>query len=540
MGYRQMGGAVAASLFTISAVVAPAFQQGTFVEAAAKAKLNKTELTLVVGEASKVKLKNAKAVKYESTNTKIATVNKSGKVKGKKAGTATIYVYDENGNVYKCKVTVNKKNQASAKDYGDVDLGGMEIIIRDWWHPGLDSDYVQEPENEYDVAREKYLQDMMDKYNFKIVEAGLDDWGGASSNFKDYVNNGGDDKNYIFTLHDDEVLKESISSGLMYDVSTLDCLDFSSEKFSGNKIHEKYSLGSNIYGFFGGYSEPRTGVYFNKQVLRSAGIDPDSLYDAQKNGTWTWDMFDKLMDKCQRDIDGDGDLDIFGLTLNKTIMLDMAVMSNGGAYVGKDKKGKFTYELESEATLEALQWCVDIFAKYNDHVPVDAQWDYYMQEWKDGKAAFMVDQEYMNSDVGQFEYTDFDTGFVMFPKGPREKDYATLFANNVYTIPACYDAERAWKIAFAWNIYTDPVPGYEDYNGYIETAKQGNFDRRTLEETLPMMFESKRGRVLYNEVIPGIAVGSDLTWNISADTDLAVLIDGCRDNWKKAIKNVNK
>lgn len=167
MGYRQVGGAFAASLFAITTVAAPALQQETIVEAATKAKLNKTEITLVVGEASKVKLKNAKAVKYESSNSKIATVNKSGKIKGKKAGTATISVYDEKGNVYKCKVTVNKKKQATSKDYGDIDLGGMEIVIRDWWHPTLDSDYTFEPENEYEAAREQYRQEMMEKYNFK-------------------------------------------------------------------------------------------------------------------------------------------------------------------------------------------------------------------------------------------------------------------------------------------------------------------------------------------------------------------------------------
>lgn len=538
MGYKQVGGAFAASVFAISAVIAPAFQSETMVEAATKVKLNKTECSLTVGESAKLKLKGGKAVKFESSNTKIATVNKSGKVKAKKAGTVTISVYDEKNKVYKCKVTVTKKTKTGTKDYGNIDLGGMEIIIRDWWSPSLDSDYVQEPSNDYEVARNKYQKEMMEKYNFTIREASISDWGAASTDFVDYVTNGGDDVNYIFTLHTDEITSNAMASGLMYDLSTLDCLDFSSEKFARNKLHEQYSVGSSIYAFFPGYSEPRTGVFFNKQVLRNAGIDPDSIYEAQKNGTWTWDKFEEIMEKCQRDLDGDGVNDIYGMTLNESVMTDMAVLSNGGAYIGKNKKGQYTYELESPETLEALQWCVDMYSKFDDHDPDNVNWDYYQDEWSEGKVAFLIEQEYIGVRGNLFEFTDFDMGFVMFPKGPKAKDYVSLFSNNVYTIPACYDADRAWKIAFAWNVYTNPAPGYEDFSGYLLNAENGNFDTRALEETIPMMSESKRGVVTYDLMV-GISTGPELTWSIAPNADVASIIDGCRDSWKKAIKEAN-
>ena len=43
---------------------------------------------------------------YKSSNTKIATVNKNGTIKGKKKGTCYIYVYTVNGLMKKVKVTV--------------------------------------------------------------------------------------------------------------------------------------------------------------------------------------------------------------------------------------------------------------------------------------------------------------------------------------------------------------------------------------------------------------------------------------------------
>ena len=71
-------------------------------------------------------------------------------------------------------------------------------------------------------------------------------------------------------------------------------------------------------------------------------------------------MFEKLMAKCQKDLDGDGVDDVYGMTLNESIMPGIAVASNGGTFIGKDKKGKFTYELESAETIEALKWCVEM------------------------------------------------------------------------------------------------------------------------------------------------------------------------------------
>lgn len=540
MGFKQVGGALAASVFTISAVVVPAFQAETMVEAATKVKLNIQECNLEVGKATKLKLKGAKAVKFESSDSKIATVSKSGKIKAKKAGTATITVYDENGKIYKCKVTVVKKGKTGERDYSNIDLGGMEIIIRDWWHPTLDGDYTIEPSNDYEEAVEKYRQDMMKKYNFTIREARISDWGTANTDFADYVSGGGDKNNYVFCLHIDESVADSMQKGYMYDLATLDCLDFNEDKFTRNKIHEKFSSGSSIYAFYPGYTEPRDGVFFNKQILRNAGIDPDSIYEAQKNGTWTWDMFERIMEKCQKDIDGDGKDDIYGLTCNEINMTSIAVLSNNGAYVGKDKKGAYTYELESAETVKALKWCVEMYSKYDNHDPQNASWDYYKEEWLKGKAAFLVDQEYVATPGNTFEYTDFDTGFVMFPKGPDAKDYSTVFSDNLYAIPSCYDPEKAWKIAFAWNLYTDPVSGYEDFNPSINNAYLGNFDQRTLTETLPMMSDPKRGKVTYHELINGINIGPMLTWQIGPDIDVDDVIEASRKELKDAIKKANK
>ena len=83
-------------------------------------KVTKSKLTVKVGKTAKVKAnvtlvdKNKKHIpkshapkfRYRTSNKKIATVDKNGKIKGIKKGTCTIYVYAINGKMKKVKVTV--------------------------------------------------------------------------------------------------------------------------------------------------------------------------------------------------------------------------------------------------------------------------------------------------------------------------------------------------------------------------------------------------------------------------------------------------
>ena len=89
--------------------------QGGKYGVAKSVKLNKSKATIKKGKTFKIKASEVKKDKtirkhrgicYESSNTKIATVDSKGKIKAKKKGKCTVYVYAQNG-VYKTvKVTV--------------------------------------------------------------------------------------------------------------------------------------------------------------------------------------------------------------------------------------------------------------------------------------------------------------------------------------------------------------------------------------------------------------------------------------------------
>lgn len=82
------------------------FAFGMAVPAEAKTDKNVTTMLMSAGQSLTPKLKNAKKVTWKSSDKKIASVSKKGKIKAKKAGTATVTAKIKNRS-YKYNVTVS-------------------------------------------------------------------------------------------------------------------------------------------------------------------------------------------------------------------------------------------------------------------------------------------------------------------------------------------------------------------------------------------------------------------------------------------------
>ena len=413
-------------------------------------------------------------------------------------------------------------------DGNTIDLGGIEVIIRDWWSPAEPA----EPKNAYEEARQEYIDWIQDTYNFTIKQVGISSWSSTPADFADYAQTGGNEY-YLFVLRQGGELVSAMNSNLMYDLSTLDCLDFSEAKWGGG-VHKMFSKGTAIYGMSAETPEPRGGLYFNKRILNDAGINPQTIYDLQENMEWTWAKFEEILETINADTDNDGVTDRFGLACVNQDFFEEAVYSNGGEYIGKDENGKYCNKLETEETLEALNWSLDIIGKYAKVFASDASWDYAYTAFKNGEVAFIPQQAYK---AGEWKDMEDDFGFVCFPMGPKASDYTNCLTDNVFAIPSCYDADKAWKIAFAYNLYKEPVPGYED----VVTWKQsyyGNFkDTEAVDLTLQRMTEN--GMVTYHSFINGISMGSDLYWQISKENTPAQQAETIRPTWASYLDTAN-
>jgi len=410
-----------------------------------------------------------------------------------------------------------------------VDLGGMEIIIADWWSPETPA----APGNAKDEADFAYRNWIQKTYNFRIRTLGIDSWNEHPGTFNNYVAGGGDKNNYVFLMGQDMVSTQ-MKKGMLYDLATLKNFDFSQKKWQP-LVTKLMTRGNHIYGMSANMPEPRHGIFFNKRILKDAGIDPDSLYDMQEQGTWTWDAYEAICKKVTRDINNDGVIDVYGMTNTSGDFLKCAAFSNNAYWVGLDKNGKYYNATGTDEFLEAMTWGCKMAEKYELPVPDGSPWDFAYAAFRNGKAAM---QAYCVYAAGSMKDMKDDYGFVCFPKGPRATGYTNVWWDNVYVIPSCYDAGRAEKIAFAYNLYTEPTPGYDNSTAW-KNQYYGNFrDARAVDETIAMM--ETNGTIWYDQFVPGLNTG-DIIWHIwNAEMTPAEAIENAKGLWQGYIDEANK
>ena len=389
------------------------------------------------------------------------------------------------------------------KDGNTLDLGGIEVIIGDWW-----SGEPAEPQTAAEEATAEYREWIQETYNFKIKQIAVSSWDQNPQFLADFVTTGGNE-NYVLIMRPD-VLATPMANGFMYDLSTLDAFDFTDEKWN-KSVQEMMTKGEAIYGMSPNASEPRDGVWFNKRLLEEAGIDPESLYDMQANGTWTWEAYEEIAKKITRDTNNDGVIDIYATASQQGSAINSALASNGAAFVKIDENGKYYNATGEDAFLEAANWIVDMSKTYEMPQPEGAEWNWTFTAFLNGDVAMTIHQDYFKADVANNLKDEY--GFVMFPVGPRGDTYKHVISDNTYVIPANYDEERAQKIAYAFDLYTEPTPGYDDEDAWKSSYYNFFSDARSVDETIEMMRSPEHSVIFLSNLIPGYSLGEQFYWN---------------------------
>ena len=417
-----------------------------------------------------------------------------------------------------------------------IDLGGITVTIRDW---STDPDAETNDGSAYAQAREDYQNWLQETYNFKLVQKAISTYESSTEDFVNYVTEGGDDENYIFVLITADAFN-AMNKGLMYDVSTLDCLDLSDAGKWHQGVKEMFSLGDKIYGCRPGDSGVGgRGVFVNKRILEDAGYTMDQLYAWQDAGQWTWDKYEEICKAVQDkgDINNDGVIDVYGMATRNTIWFEIITHTNYGAFIDKDENGNLRNALEDPNTMEALNWALDMWDKYDAHPSYaeDAAWDYFLTAFKEGKGCFYPGELWRANDFSN--NMEDDIGFVAFPKGPQADGYINPVADNPWVIPGCYDEDKAWKIAFALDVWFDPIPEFETYKGYIVDNYNNFDDTESVESTVATLMES--GRPTYNVLVPGLDLAADVFYVISKENTPAQIAESVRNNWQSLLDAVN-
>ena len=75
--------------------------------------------------------------------------------------------------------------------------------------------------------------------------------------------------------------------------------------------------------------------------LEEAGIEWETIYDMQKDGTWTWEAFEEVLKKLTQDTDGDGVVDKYAMMSFSPRLLLPAIYSNNANFFALDENGNF-------------------------------------------------------------------------------------------------------------------------------------------------------------------------------------------------------
>ena len=276
-----------------------------------------------------------------------------------------------------------------------------------------------------------------------------------------------------------------LTTGAFLDVSNLPSIDWSDEKFNQAVINVM-SLDGGIYGFAAGL-EPRTGVFFNKDLLKAAGIDEELPYDLQACGEWTFANFKDLCRKLTRDTNNDGITDVYGVTGQNTVFFQGLLIAND-TYIIKNDTGMLVMNVDDKKVLEALNFGNEIIMEGYFQPQGNGSWDYFKAGFYNGKAAMFVEEQYacdnINVQAPKLRY-----GFVNVPKGPSAEDYIAVCRENIFVMPNCDKIRSvADDIAFVYNIYTDVPEEYKDDDARWKGNLEDRFkDKRSVSETCNWM-----------------------------------------------------
>lgn len=217
----------------------------------------------------------------------------------------------------------------------------------------------------------------------------------------------------------------------------------------------------------------------------------------------------------------------------------MCAANNNATFISRGEDGKYVNAITTDEFKKAMNWGVDLIQKgYVMPKPEGAAWDWYKAAFRDGECAMQTAEVY---EISAFSDMEDDWGFVMFPYNQDNPDATnkTTPNDNIVVMPSCFDDETAEKIAFAYDLYTEPTPNYTLEDTYKEKYYDQFRDDRAVNETLMMMQEDEHKQTSYLPMVSDIDYG-DFCYGVYAlAATPAKKIEELSSKWDSKIADVN-
>lgn len=330
------------------------------------------------------------------------------------------------------------KTEPPAPEEPKFDLKGEPIRIGLWWDDA-DPRLAKEkgPAAELQI---KLIEEAEKKYNTKIEFVKFGDYSKYVEHFTT-TSLSGEPFADIVVLELFWAFPQLVNKDFIQPID--DFIDLKDPKYN-DWMKRGGSFKGKQYGMYDGTPSPY-GIFYNKTLVKKLGLEDP--YELQQKGEWTWDKMREIAKKATRDTNGDGKTDVFGIAgaYGKIPALtEQLIHSNKGA-VDKDSSGEIKFSMDSENSMEALQFVSDLYNKDKSimqPLPEDPG-----KEFINGKGVMYGGYSWELGGLLE-NMKNQELGYVFFPKGPKsDKHMAYTPYGNMYMV-AKYskNAEAAVKI----------------------------------------------------------------------------------------------
>lgn len=323
----------------------------------------------------------------------------------------------------------SSKTQSGSKKKDDAvrDLGGRKITFLCAW---------EEPTkggSEFENAYWKQKNYIEKTYNCKFVHKV-----GTTGFFANWMASVMAGKPSADIIASDTAPYKAISNGVFYDLSKLDELDFSEDKWCRAST-QIGSVNGKIYTMWTSRYLEKNHVLYNKNLLKKAG--QSDLWTLQKKGELTLERFSQIAKACAQN-------GRYGITayVNPFQLHSAYAMACGGFSV--TRKGtslSFNCNINSQPVLNGYSMAQELI---NSGVADDGtkwtDWTYAQQEFVKGNVAIMVGGVITDA----FEKSDFDVGICAMPTTDGKM---LNVADQVYYTAIAYNAEKPDEVALIWD-----------------------------------------------------------------------------------------
>jgi multiple sugar transport system substrate-binding protein len=180
-------------------------------------------------------------------------------------------------------------------------------------------------------------------------------------------------------------------------------------------------------------------VYYNRALFDAAGV-------AYPTAGWTWDDFLQAARALTRDLDGNGQIDQYGVGVSPQLMrMAPFIWQNGGELLD-DPAHPTRLALDSRATLAAFQWFVDLQVK--EHVVPDAtaeQAEESEARFMNGRLGMFLQSRRVVPTFRAIEGLDWDV--APLPQATAGRQAAGILHSDAYCLAAkAQDKDSAWTL----------------------------------------------------------------------------------------------